>query len=252
MIKQEKDNYVYDMDWSQSGNGFNSFLNYRRYQFNLIKNYLGKNILEIGTGDRSFTQQISINCKHNYNLLSTEPSPVLFDLFKNQGKFTDNFEFISMDLFDMNVGFEKKFDTVLMIHVLEHIKEDKRAIDHTHTLLNDGGHLLIQVPAYQWLFSDHDVSIGHHRRYNKKSISKIIDSNKYKIVRIWHQDPIGILGSFLFFKIMKTKLKSKAGNNLLCRQGVFYDRFIIPFEQFIEKYIDFPIGLNLTLVLKKL
>ncbi|MBT8635766.1 hypothetical protein G6644_00665 [Polynucleobacter paneuropaeus] len=43
------DIYVNDMDWSKNGNGFSSFNNYRRYQFNLISKYIGSRILEIGT-----------------------------------------------------------------------------------------------------------------------------------------------------------------------------------------------------------
>ena len=68
---------------------------------------------------------------------------------------------------------------------------------------------------------------------------------------MWHQDPIGVLGSLYFFKFKKTKLKSKEGLDLVKNQGFFYNKYIIPFEEFIEQYISFPIGLNLTAVLQK-
>lgn len=247
------DKYVHDMDWSESGNGFSAFSNYRRYQYNLIKSYIGVNILEIGTGDRSFTKQILLDCKHNFDLLSIEPSKTLFELSKKLGGiYPNNFNFSSLDLFDMGQAFTNKFDTALLIHVLEHIEHDKNALNHIHGLLKDQGHLLIQVPAYQWLFSDHDYSIGHHRRYDKKSLNECIDSKKYRIVRMWYQDPIGILGSLYFFKLKKTKLKSSSGQKLLSTQGLIYDKFIIPIEEYIEKFINFPIGLNLTAVLQKI
>ena len=60
------DLYVNDMDWSKDGNGFSSFNNYRRYQYNLIDKYIGSKILEIGTGDRSFTNQVLENLSHEY------------------------------------------------------------------------------------------------------------------------------------------------------------------------------------------
>jgi len=246
------DLYVNDMDWSKNGNGFSSFNNYRRYQFNLIRKYIGSKILEIGSGDRSFTDQILENVKHNYTLLSIEPSEVLYNLALDKNYYPDNFKFISKDLFEMNLNYHNTFDTVLLIHVLEHIEQDRAAIDHIHPLLMDGGHLLIEVPAYQYLYSEHDKSLGHYRRYNKKSLKNIIDFNKYQLIKIWHQDPIGILGSLYFFKFRKTKLKSPNGDALLKNQGRIYNNYIIPFEQFIEKFIKFPIGLNLTLVLKKI
>lgn len=246
------DLYVNDMDWSKDGNGFSSFKNYRKYQYNLIEKYIGNRILEIGTGDRSFTNQILENLKHECTLLSIEPSEVLYNLSSDKNHFPDNFEFISKDLFDMGESYNNKFDTALLIHVLEHIEDDRAALDHIHPLLIDGGHLLIEVPAYQWLYSDHDASLGHHRRYDTRSLKNIVDFNKYKLVKIWHQDPIGILGSLYFFKLKKTKLKSMSGNALLKNQGRIYDNFIIPIEQFFEKFIKFPVGLNLTLILKKI
>ncbi len=246
------DLYVNDMDWSKDGNGFSSFNNYRRYQYNLIDKFIGSKILEIGTGDRSFTNQILENLSYEYSVLSIEPSEVLYNLSMDKKNFPNNFEFISKDLFDMGKSYHNKFDTALLIHVLEHIEEDKAALDHIHSLLVDGGHLLIEVPAYQWLYSDHDISLGHYRRYDKRSLTKIIDQNKYKLEKIWYQDPIGILGSLYFFKLKKTKLKSTRGINLLNNQGRIYDSYIIPVEQFIEKFIKFPFGLNLTVVLKKI
>ena len=63
------DLYVNDMDWSKNGNGFSSFNNYRRYQFNLISKYIGSKILEVGSGDRSFTDQILENVKQKTLLL---------------------------------------------------------------------------------------------------------------------------------------------------------------------------------------
>jgi hypothetical protein len=69
---------------------------------------------------------------------------------------------------------------------------------------------------------------------------------------MWYQDPIGILGSLYFFKLKKTKLKSSSGQKLLSTQGLIYDKFIIPIEEYIEKFINFPIGLNLTAVLQKI
>jgi SAM-dependent methyltransferase len=246
------DLYVNDMDWSKDGNGFSSFNNYRRYQYKLIEKYMGNSILEIGTGDRSFTNQILKNMSHDYSLLSIEPSEVLFNLSLDKNYFPNNFEFISKDLFDMGRNYENNFDTALLIHVLEHIKEDKAALDHIHPLLINGGHLLIEVPAYQWLFSDHDLSLGHYRRYDKNTLTSIIDFRKYKLVKIWYQDPIGILGSLYFFKFKKTKLKSSSGDALIKNQGYIYDNYIIPVEQFFEKFIQFPFGLNLTLVLKKI
>ncbi len=69
---------------------------------------------------------------------------------------------------------------------------------------------------------------------------------------MWYQDPIGVLGSLYFFKLRKIKLKSEEGQNLVSSQGGIYDKYVIPFEKKIEKYITFPFGLSLTAILKKI
>lgn len=241
------------MDWTGSdGGGFSHFSNYRNFQYSIIKEYIGEKILEIGTGDKTFTQQILDNKGGKFDVLSIEPSDTLVRLHEGKNHFPSNFNFQKLDLFDMGSDYSSKFDTVLMIHVLEHIEKDAEAINHLHSLLKDGGYLLIQVPAYQWLFSDHDKMIGHFRRYSKKSLQGKIDTSRFEIVKMSHQDPIGIIGSLLYFKMLKVKLNTKDGANLVKNQGQFYENFIIPFEQYLEKYFSFPFGLNLTAILKKI
>ena len=56
-------------------------------------------------------------------------------------------------------------DVVLLLDVLEHLEDDAAALRTAHALLAPGGTLVIAVPAYQWLWSAHDVALGHRRRY---------------------------------------------------------------------------------------
>ena len=245
-----EDKYVHDMDWGKDENCFINFKNYRKYQYDLIKDYVGANIIEVGSGDRSFTKQILDNKDKIERLYSIEPSETLFKLGKNNLVFPEIVQFECIDLFDLNnkIGL---FDTAIFIHVLEHIKEDKKALNTISEFVKSNGFVLIEVPALPGLFSVHDESLGHYRRYNKKMLKSIIDLSKFEIVKIWYQDPIGILGSLFFFKFRKIKLKTEQGLNLAKTEGGIYDKYIIPFEKMIEKVIDFPLGLSLTAILRR-
>ncbi len=143
------------------------------------------------------------------------------------------------------------FDTIFFIHVLEHIFKDREALDKSYELLEPGGHILIEVPALEFLFSEHDKLLGHHRRYTKKSLKNIIDKDKFTIKKIWYQDIIGILGSLYYFKIKRILLDTEHGVGLVKNQGKLYDKYIIPFQGFMEKFIRFPLGLSLTAILQK-
>jgi SAM-dependent methyltransferase len=58
-----------------------------------------------------------------------------------------------------------EFDLVLACDVLEHIEDDSGALRELHRVARPGAHLLITVPAYQWMWTEHDVQLHHVRRY---------------------------------------------------------------------------------------
>ena len=64
-------------------------------------------------------------------------------------------------------------DFVVMHDVLEHIEDDAAAVRVVRSLLAPGGTAVISVPAYQWLFGHHDVQLGHHRRYTRRSLRSL-------------------------------------------------------------------------------
>ena len=66
-----------------------------------------------------------------------------------------------------------KADIVLAMDVLEHIQDDYSTLKEWKNTLKPNGLLLITVPAFQHLWSSHDIFLGHHRRYNKKDISDL-------------------------------------------------------------------------------
>ncbi|MBN1182047.1 MAG: class I SAM-dependent methyltransferase [Bacteroidales bacterium] len=247
----KKDKYVHSMDWGEGEINLGDFKNYRKYQFDLIKKYIGKNILEVGSGDRSFTKEIFDNIKDLERIHSIEPSEVLFKMHEKNFQFSEKVTFECIDLFDLESDKTGVFDTAIFIHVLEHIEDDKKALDKVFDSIRPGGHVLIEVPALPGLYSVHDEILGHYRRYNKKMLRSIIDPDKYELLKLWYQDPIGVFGSYFFFKLRKIKIKSDEGMNLAKNQGGIYNKVVIPFEKCIEKVIRFPFGLSITAILKK-
>jgi SAM-dependent methyltransferase len=155
-----------------------------------------------------------------------------------------------MDVFDLTKDTFGLFDTAIFIHVLEHIEKDREALNKVHELLLPNGKVLIEVPALPFLFSVHDEMLGHFRRYTKSMLKSMVDTDNYVIKDIWYQDIIGVLGSLYYFKIKKTRLSSNDGVQLVRNQGNIYDRYVIPFESFVEKLVRLPLGLSITAILQ--
>ncbi len=65
---------------------------------------------------------------------------------------------------------DNTFDLVASFDVLEHIEEDVEALEEWRRVLKPQGHIIVSVPAYKWLWSQHDVSLHHHRRYTSQSL----------------------------------------------------------------------------------
>ena len=56
-------------------------------------------------------------------------------------------------------------ELVTTLDVLEHLPDDRRAAAEIHRVLRPGGVLVAAVPVDQRLWSEHDVAVGHERRY---------------------------------------------------------------------------------------
>jgi hypothetical protein len=59
--------------------------------------------------------------------------------------------------------------------VLEQIEDDAAFIDILLEKIPCGSMILVTVPAFQFLFSSHDVFLKHHRRYNKKELLRLLN-----------------------------------------------------------------------------
>ncbi|MFC2135036.1 methyltransferase domain-containing protein [Bacteroidota bacterium] len=251
MSNEVSDKYVHGMDWGDETLTLSFLNNYRIYQFNLVEKFIGQNILEVGSGDRGFAFFIN-KCKKFDRLISVEPSSTLFNKYKNVYKFPENVKFYEKDFFHIKVETYGKFDTIIFTHVLEHLKDDRKALIKSYDILEKGGKVLIEVPALPLLFSVHDEVLGHYRRYTKKMLRNIIDIEMFNIEKLFYNDLIGVLGSFYFFKIRQIKINTDSGLSLVENQGMFYDKYIVPIEGKLEKFIKPPLGLSLTAVLTKI
>jgi SAM-dependent methyltransferase len=58
-----------------------------------------------------------------------------------------------------------RFGLILATDVIEHLDDDRRALAELRRVAGTGARLVLTVPAYSWLWSEHDVSMHHRRRY---------------------------------------------------------------------------------------
>lgn len=75
--------------------------------------------------------------------------------------------------FDSNFRPGKQYSLILMLDVLEHLDDPIGALMHALQLLEPEGILLITVPAFMTLWTNHDVLNHHMTRYTKQSFGDV-------------------------------------------------------------------------------
>jgi SAM-dependent methyltransferase len=104
---------------------------------------------------------------------------------------------------DLSMFKPASFDVVALLDVLEHIDDDNGALTAIRELLKPGGALLVTVPANRWMWSAHDVSHHHHRRYTRRELADLAKAKGFQI------DLLSPFNSLLFPLIAIARIAGK-------------------------------------------
>lgn len=138
------------------------------------------------------------------------------------------------------------FDLIALFDVLEHVEDDRAALTSLVARLKPGGVLFLTVPAFQFLYGQHDKLHHHFRRYSRANLKDVIESAGLKIERMSYWN------FFLFPVAVIGRLTGRQGSgtppsfiNEMLFRVVSSERFLIP-------YIKLPFGLSLIAVARKI
>ncbi|MDX6650496.1 MAG: hypothetical protein QOJ97_2447 [Solirubrobacteraceae bacterium] len=79
---------------------------------------------------------------------------------------------------------DRAFDLVTCLDVIEHTPDDVRSLRELKRIVRPGGWLVVTVPAYQLLWSSHDVANEHYRRYRRPQLRRAAQAAGWE-VRDW-------------------------------------------------------------------
>jgi hypothetical protein len=110
---------------------------------------------------------------------------------------------------DLQVDGVPMADAVCFFDVLEHLDDDVAALRAASSRLNPGGLIFATVPAYQWLWSSHDVINHHRRRYTASSLLSSLDHARLEAI------VLGYYNSRLFPLAVTKRLMDRKRNGAL-------------------------------------
>jgi SAM-dependent methyltransferase len=133
-------------------------------------------ILEIGCSGGPLMRQLSQNGYRHVTGIDISPDAI--SLCRRRG-FHDSHV---MDAQDPSFG-DSVFDVITASDVLEHLADAPKAVRAWARLLKPGGVLIVFVPAFRFLWTEHDEVNHHFQRYHRRELRHLLASNGLRVER---------------------------------------------------------------------
>ena len=152
-----------------------------------------------------------------------------------------------------NIPFNgKQFDLICLFDVLEHVEDDIESLRSLSRLLNQGGRLMVTVPAYDWMWSDHDVVLHHFRRYSRDRLARTVSDAGLNLTYITNFNtallPMAVAARL--FNVV-TGRKGSPGLATPPKPINLMLKSIFRAERYVSRLLSFRHGLSIMAIIEK-
>ena len=199
-------------------------------------------LLDVGCGTGALLEEFTTR----FDAHGIEPSQAAVDFCRKRGLMT-----VKVGVLEQHPVTEQ-VDIMTLLDVVEHIEDDEQLLLDAYQRITAGGFILITVPAYQWMWSNHDVVAHHKRRYSRDGLKVLVKDAGFEIVHLTHFNtllfPVAavkrLLTRFLHLREREEfTVPPKPLNTLLHR--------IFSLERLVVPGFSLPFGLSLLCLAKK-
>lgn len=180
----------------------------RARRFNLwmgdqLRPHLGDRVLEIGAGIGTLTNQFVP--RDAYTASDINPHYLHYLHAYASGK--PYLQVAKVDVSDPAdfAGLDGRFDTVLMVNVLEHVAAEQQALENVRRALAPGGRLVVLVPQHPGLFGTLDEVLDHQRRYTPQRLRESLERAGFRVERTFDFNRVSVPGWFLNGRLLRRK-----------------------------------------------
>ncbi len=215
--------------------------NYNRWILRHIRSYLGRRVMEAGSG----IGNLSALLLGNRRLLLVDNEPMYVAMLRQRFGHRSDVRVDEADL-TQSAAFHRwqseSLDTVLCANVLEHFSPDVQVLRNFHQVLTPGGHCVIVVPAGRWLYTVMDKELGHCRRYRTEELWAKMTAAGFEVVHVKQFSRLGALSWAVWGHLLGRR-------HLSPRQMALFDR-ILPLAKIMDHLLPLP-GMSLIMVGRK-
>jgi SAM-dependent methyltransferase len=229
---------TFDSAMCENAFGATAAPRYRRWEYDLIAPFLGRSVLEIGSGMGYFSEKLAESRRERL-VLSDPDAGCLGRLRETFGNRSD-VEVVEVAL-PGKVDIGEPVESVVAMNVLEHIEDDAQALRDLAAVVTPGGRIVLWVPAYMQLYGDFDRKVGHFRRYTPATMRAAVERAGLR-VRIAR--PVNFLGGIAWWIAVRRGGAGKPDKRLVW----LYDNVVVPTSRTLERVIRPPFGQSVLCV----
>jgi SAM-dependent methyltransferase len=146
---------------------------YARWLYDLASPYIGSRVVEVGAGlGTQSALLVGASGGGGRELVLTDADPARVEALRS--RFAGR-ERLAAETWRLPEPFGRtgfRPETILAWNVLEHVRDDVRALAEFRRALAPGGRAVVFSPAGPGLFSGLDRALGHHRRYARRELTR--------------------------------------------------------------------------------
>jgi 2-polyprenyl-3-methyl-5-hydroxy-6-metoxy-1,4-benzoquinol methylase len=194
----------------------------------------------------TFSEKIFRDMRSSSHLMLTDISTRYVQSLKRR---YSSFQNVSVDRMDLNsreeyskIGYGK-YDSIIALNVLEHVRDDLLALQELYKMLKNGGILIILVPCHKFLFNVIDEKLGHYRRYTKKELRRKINETNFTVACMHYFNTAGTVGWFFNGNVLKNAEINRTASK-------WFDR-LVPVLNYLDRITSNITGLSLICCLRK-
>jgi len=218
-------------------------VNWKSYVRRALHPYISGDVLEIGAGLGETTRALHPGAGAR-SWICVEPDPGMCETLRARmadGDFGAGVEVRQGTL--STLADPDLVDVVIYVDVLEHIEEDRKEIALAAARLRPGGRIVVLSPAYPFLYSPFDASVGHYRRYTATMLRDLIPDRTRELA-CRYLDCVGLLASSANRLLLKQSLPTVS-------QVKIWDRLMVPLSRICDPIVRNTFGRSVVMVWEK-
>jgi SAM-dependent methyltransferase len=216
--------------------------NYFAWQSRLVTRELGRRVVEFGCGLGNFTGMLL----DREAVIAVDSNPDCIQRLIERYPGRDNLHAFACRAGSPAFSDLARFhpDSCVCLNALEHIRDDRQALDGMASILGPGGVVVLLVPAFPALYGPIDRNLGHYRRYSRRSIASLAAATSLRIRKVHYVNAAGFFGWWVNSRILRRRAQSE-------KQIEIFDRYLVPLLSRLEGMVTPPFGQSLLVVLEK-